>query len=96
MNDYTRAVFPGLQQGQSDFANIYSQLTNRVQDLEGQLRTNLSRWDGSAQQAYHAAQAQWNAAMADMATVLNQLSAVIGVAHENYTTTEAANSQLWS
>ena len=33
--------------------------------------------------------------MADMAGVLNQLGAVIGVANEHYTAAESANTQLW-
>lgn len=96
MSDYTRAVFGGLQQGQADFAGIYSQLTSTVQDLDSRLRANLGEWDGQAQQAYYAAKAQWDAAMADMGNVLNQLGAVIGVANENYTHAEAANSALWA
>jgi hypothetical protein len=34
--------------------------------------------------------------MADMASVLNQLGAVIGAANENYTSAESANAQMWS
>ena len=64
MPDYTRAVFGGLQQGQADFASIYGQLTSTVQDLDSRLRGNLAEWDGQAQQAYYAAKAQWDAAMA--------------------------------
>lgn len=96
MSDYTRAVFGGLQQGQADFVSIYGQLTSTVQDLDSRLRANLAEWDGQAQQAYYAAKAQWDAAMADMGNVLNQLGAVIGVANENYAHAEAANSALWA
>ncbi len=67
-----------------------------VSSLESQLRGNLSEWIGSAQQAYHEAQAQWNAAMADMQQVLSQLGAVIGTANNNYQSAEAANTGLWS
>lgn len=96
MGDYTKAMFGQLEQGQADFASIYSQLTSTVNDLDSRLRSNLAEWDGQAQQAYYAAKAQWDAAMADMGNVLNQLGAVIGVANENYTHAEAANSALWA
>jgi WXG100 family type VII secretion target len=95
MSEYTRASFGGLAQGQADFASIYGQLTSTVQDLDSRLRANLAEWDGSAQQAYYTAKQAWDSAMADMGNVLNQLGAVIGVAHENYTHAEAANSALW-
>lgn len=95
-SDYTRAVFGSLQSGEADFASIYSQLVSTISTLDSQLRSNLAQWDGQAQQAYYVAKAQWDAAMADMQLVLNNLRAVIGEANVNYTTTEAANAALWS
>lgn len=95
MSDYTKAVFGQLSQSQADFTSIYGQLQETVSTLDSQLRSNLAEWDGSAQQAYYSAKAVWDAAMADMANVLNQLGAVIGVAHENYSNVEAANTALW-
>ena|SRR5919108_6402614 len=93
--DYTRAVFGSLQAGEADFASIYSQLQSTISTLDAQLRSSLSLWDGQAQQAYYVAKARWDAAMANMAMVLNNLRAVIGEANVNYTTTEAANAALW-
>lgn len=95
-SDYTRAVFASLQTGEGDFAQIYSSLTTNISQLDAQLRGSLSQWDGDAQQAYYAAKAKWDAAMANMATVLNNLRGVIGEAHVNYSSTEAANAALWN
>ena len=75
MSEYTMAVFGTLEQGEADFQRTYSSLQSEVSSLESQLRSSLSRWDGAAQQAYYQAQAQWNAAMANMAQVLSQLGA---------------------
>jgi WXG100 family type VII secretion target len=96
MTDYTRAVFGSLQTGEADFASTYAQLQATISTLDGQLRASLSQWDGDAQQAYYAAKAKWDAAMANMAAVLNNLRAVIGEAHVNYSSTEAANASLWN
>jgi ESAT-6 family protein len=96
MSEYTRAVFGSLQAGEADFASIYSQLQSTISTLDAQLRSSLSQWDGEAQQAYYAAKAKWDAAMANMAIVLNNLRGVIGEAHVNYSSTEAANASLWS
>jgi 6 kDa early secretory antigenic target len=96
MSDYTRVVFSAMEQGEADFKQTYSSLVNEVSTLETQLQGNLSEWIGSAQQAYHEAQAQWNAAMADMQQVLSQLGLVIGAANTNYQAAETANTGLWS
>ena len=96
MSEYTMAVFGTLEQGEADFQRTYSSLQSEVSALESQLRSSLSRWDGSAQQAYYQAQAQWNAAMANMAQVLSQLGAVIGTANSNDMNAESRNTALWS
>ena len=96
MSEYTMAVFGALEQSQADFQRTYSALQSEVSSLESQLRSSLSRWDGSAQTAYYQAQAQWNAAMANMAQMLSQLGTVIGTAHSNYLTAEARNTALWN
>lgn len=96
MTDYTRVVFSAMEQGEADFKQTYSSLVNEVSTLETQLQGNLAEWNGSAQQAYHEAQAQWNAAMADMQQVLSQLGVVIGAANTNYQAAETANTGLWS
>jgi early secretory antigenic target protein ESAT-6 len=95
-SDYTRAVFGSLQSGESDFASIYSNLTSTIETMDSQLRSNLSQWDGEAQQAYYVAKAKWDAAMANMGSVLNNLRGVVGEANVNYTSTEAANAALWN
>jgi early secretory antigenic target protein ESAT-6 len=95
MSEYTRVIFSSMEQGEADFRQTYSALVNEVSTLESQLQGSLSEWIGSAQQAYHEAQAQWNAAMADMQQVLAALAAVIGTANSNYQSAEAANTGLW-
>lgn len=94
-SDYTRVVFAGMQEGQADFQRTYSALQSEIEQLESQLNSNLAEWVGAAQQAYHEAQAQWNAAMANMQTVVQQLGVVIGQANDNYTQAEAINQSRW-
>ena len=94
-SEYTRAVFGSLQTGEADFASTYAQLQSTMSTLDAQLKSSLAQWDGDAQAAYYAAKAKWDAAMADMAAVLNNLRAVIGEAQVNYSSTEVANAALW-
>lgn len=95
-SSYTLAQFGSLSSGEADFASIYSALTSTINTLDGQLRSSLSLWDGDARNAYYVAKAKWDAAMANMSTVLNNLRGVIGEAGVNYSTTEAANAALWN
>lgn len=94
-NDFTAVNFGTMAQGEADFASVYQALQNTLTTLESQLNASLHAWTGSAQQAYYAAKAKWDAAAADMAAVVNSLSSVIGVANQNYTQTEAVNRSMW-
>jgi WXG100 family type VII secretion target len=87
--------FGALEDGQQDFASVYSAVESRIATLNSQLRTNLSKWSGSAQAAYQAAESQWNAAMLDMQNVINSLGQVVGTAHSNYQSAEATNTRMW-
>jgi 6 kDa early secretory antigenic target len=96
MSEYTLAQFGTMDQAQADFQGTYSSLRSTMDDLDSQLRTNLSQWEGSAQEAYYAAKTKWDNAMADMQGVLNQLAGVIGTASDNYQQAEKANTALWT
>jgi 6 kDa early secretory antigenic target len=93
--DYVRAVFGTLADGESQFMAAYNGLVSEVNDLDGQLRSKLSSWDGQAQAAYYQAKAVWDNAISDMGMVIQGLSRVIGSANENYQTTEQANTSMF-
>jgi early secretory antigenic target protein ESAT-6 len=93
--DYTRVQFGAMEQGQSDFQRTYTSLQSEIEHLESQLNTNLGEWIGSAQQAYHDAQAQWNAAIANMQGVIQQIGVVIGQANDAYQQAEVQNTRRW-
>jgi 6 kDa early secretory antigenic target len=94
-SDYTMAQFGGLQAGEENYKAIYTQLVSRVETLDNQLRSQLSQWVGSAQEAYYVAKSQWDAAMADMQGVLTSLQGVAAEASQRYPMVEAQNSALW-
>jgi 6 kDa early secretory antigenic target len=62
------------------------------------LRQGLQRmvWDGTDQQSYQAHQKQWDNAIRDINQILNDIGVAVGMAKENYLTTEMSNSKLWS
>jgi WXG100 family type VII secretion target len=94
-SDYTMAQFGGLQAGEENYKAVYTQLVSRVETLDSQLRSQLSQWVGSAQQAYYVAKGQWDQAMADMQSVLVNLQGVAAEASQRYPAVEAQNSALW-
>jgi WXG100 family type VII secretion target len=94
--DYTAVSFGGMAAGEADFASTYQALSSTLQTLESQLQSSLSLWSGSAQQAYYAEKAKWNAAATDMAAVVQNLSKVIGMANQNYQVTENVNRSMWT
>ncbi|MGY0004805.1 WXG100 family type VII secretion target [Micromonospora sp. I033] len=61
------------------------------------LRAMLSKleWEGQDRVAYEQHQAQWDAAVRDINKVLNDIGGAVGIARENYMTTEMSNSKVW-
>ncbi|MDP9797584.1 WXG100 family type VII secretion target [Catenuloplanes nepalensis] len=61
------------------------------------LRQMLSKlqWDGEDRVAYEQHQATWDAAVRDINQILNDIGGAVGIAKENYVSTEMSNSRLW-
>jgi WXG100 family type VII secretion target len=93
--EYTKAVFGTLEAGASEFASTYSQVVSTVDTLDSELRSSLSQWSGSAQAAYYECKAKWDAAIGDMATVIQALGNVVTVANENFQSAESTNTAMW-
>jgi 6 kDa early secretory antigenic target len=62
------------------------------------LKAGLAKmnWVGSDQAAYHAYQTQWDEAVRGINQILNEIGNAVGIARENYVTTETSNAKLWS
>lgn len=95
MSDYVLANFGSLADGEAQFVAAYNGLSSTVSNLQSQLQGNLADWQGSAQLAYHEAQAVWNQAVADMGAVISAMSSVIGAANENYQNAERTNASMF-
>jgi len=77
----------------------------RIQTISKEIDTKLDTlramlqqldWEGADREAYNAYQAQWDKAVQDINAVLNQIGGAVGIAKENYVTTEANNAKVWS
>lgn len=76
----------------------------RMQGISKQIDTELDTlramlqqldWEGKDRIAYNEYQAQWDQAVTDINSILNQIGAAVGIARENYVTTEAENAKVW-
>ncbi|MGC4804369.1 WXG100 family type VII secretion target [Micromonospora sp. DT233] len=61
------------------------------------LRQMLSKlqWDGEDRAAYEQHQTQWDTAVRDINKILNEIGGAVGIARENYVSTEMSNSKMW-
>jgi WXG100 family type VII secretion target len=96
MGDLTEVQFGTMAEGEAEFASTYQSLHSTLTTLESQLQSSLSQWTGAAQAAYHVEKAKWEAAAADMASVVSQLGKAIGISNQNYQSAERANTGMWS
>lgn len=91
----------------SYFQTNYAQMEAASQTIQGiakaidteldTLRHRLQQmtWDGKDREAYNEHQAQWDSAVADMNTLLNEIGGAVGIARANYITTEENNVKVW-
>jgi WXG100 family type VII secretion target len=93
--DRTLVNFGSMATGRQDFARQWQAMEGTLQQLETDLDGLLGEWDGEARSAYYAARTQWDAASGRMATLLNQLGAVIEQGHENFSLAEKANVSMF-
>jgi WXG100 family type VII secretion target len=79
----------------------HSQMQAIARRIDGQLdtlRSGLQRmhWVGKDAEAYHTQQAAWDSAIRDINRILNEIGTAVGIAKENYLTTELNNQKAWS
>ncbi|CCH15650.1 MULTISPECIES: WXG100 family type VII secretion target [Micromonospora] len=61
------------------------------------LRSMLSKleWEGEDRTAYEQHQAKWDSSVRDINRILNEIGGAVGIARENYVSTEMSNSKVW-
>jgi uncharacterized protein YukE len=64
--------------------------------LDG-LRRRLEQmdWSGDDRKAYEVHKAQWDRSIKDLNLLLAEIGGAVGVAKENYLTTEMDNAKVW-
>lgn len=82
-----------LMAAEKGIKDISLQLDQRLDTLRAML--NRMDWQGADKEAYQAHQAQWDSAVREINSLLNEIGGAVGIAQQNYQTTELENSRLW-
>ena len=85
--------YAALESANSQIQSIARSLDEKLDALRGRLQQ--IQWEGADQAAYQAHQQQWDTALRDINGILNQIGSAVGVARENYMSTEASNAKVW-
>ena len=69
-----------------------------IEDLSSSLKSQLQKieWEGGDREAYLAQQAKWDQALADMNSILHQISQAVDTARQGYADVEQSGVQAWS
>jgi 6 kDa early secretory antigenic target len=72
-------------------------ISKNIEEKLDTLRQGLQRivWDGNDRVAYQQHQEAWDRSIQDINQILNEIGTAVGIARENYLTTEMSNSKLW-
>jgi WXG100 family type VII secretion target len=72
-------------------------IAKRLDERLDTLRSGLQRmeWSGQDAEAYQQQQAAWDAAVRDINAILNEIGTAVGIAKENYLSTEMTNAKAW-
>ena len=75
---------------------VNSNLTTALEELERNSRAHLQEWDGQAQTAYTAAEAEWRAGLQTMTQALQGGRISLFNISEGYGSAEQRASQIWA
>lgn len=81
-----------LEIAAADIKNGANNLQNCLDHLVDTLNKLRSNWEGQTQEAYEAAQRQWNEGLDGLRDVLSRTSAAVDSARDNYQATDQSNA----
>ena len=91
-----RVNFVMLHSAAADIGSTVSAFNGELDTLRQNLQGVIATWDGAAKAAYAAKQAQWDAAAADLNTLLTTIQGAITRSAEVMQAREQANTQRFS
>lgn len=90
-----KVSFEGLRQAGGDITSSSNNITNRLDQLEGDLAPMTASWTGQAATFYQETQQKWDTAALELAEVLRQIGAAVNTAADTYAANEQRISSSW-
>ena len=90
-----KVTFAEIQNASSTINSSATQVQSQLDDLRQEVTKTLAGYQGSAREAYEAAQAKWDAAAADLQAVLAAIGTAVGQAGQAYEAAEKQNEGRW-
>ncbi|WP_307797434.1 WXG100 family type VII secretion target [Actinomadura barringtoniae] len=88
--------YTAMQQAEQLFQSKQREMSQRLDELEGDLQSGLSKWEDDARDAYFNAKKKWDKAARELAKCIETFSKNVSGARQNYQKAEQANTQLWA
>jgi WXG100 family type VII secretion target len=93
--DQIAVDFRALEAGEEALRRAVDEIDLQLTELEGVVARLLGSWSGEAAEAYQAAQAEWDQAVAGMRESVREMHQVLVTAHGNQASAVRSNSQIW-
>ena len=88
--------FPAMQAAEASLTHQLAGLRGRLEQLAGDLQPLVHSWSGEAQAAYIVQKQRWEAAAADLATMLGAITSALGSTTADYLATEGRIAAAFS
>ncbi|AWB81287.1 WXG100 family type VII secretion target [Corynebacterium yudongzhengii] len=87
--------FGEIEAGSADIQNTSARIAGELDDLKRQLQPMIEAWEGDSAAAYQAAQAQWDAAAAELNTILSTISTTLAEGNANMSDINRRAAASW-
>jgi WXG100 family type VII secretion target len=94
MGDRVQVTYAELEHAQKRMQEISLSIDSKLDTLRARLEA--MDWSGKDREAYNIHKAEWDRAIKDLNALLNEIGAAVGIAKDNYLTTELDNVSTWS
>jgi early secretory antigenic target protein ESAT-6 len=87
--------YGAMDDGAGQIRSTLSRMQALFDELQGQVNQLLPTWDGTARDAYHQVQQNWNRLNTELNDALQQMGTGVDTANQNFQSAERANTQGW-
>lgn len=84
--------FGQLSQAADDLGQASQKIQSELDELENFLKPLVAAWEGAAQEAYTAAQAEWDKAAQNMQEIAAKMGMAVSAANDSYQQGEKRNA----